>query len=101
MTPILFFVCVLESPNSPLFVMWKKISKEIISMTPIVLENEVNHRNFEISVKKLPKYAGKFYFQTALSERVRLVFYFLFIHWNTLTLRYLSHGKNFQKRPCP
>ena len=71
-------------------------------MTRIVLENEVNHRNFEISVKKWPKYGEKIYFQTALSERVRLVFYFLFIHWNTLTLRYLSHGKKkFQKRPYP
>ena len=37
------------------------------------------------------------YFQTALSERVRPVFYFLFAHWNTLTLPDFRYEKNLER----
>ena len=52
---ILLFVHTLEHPNSPLFVTWKKIPKETISMTLILFENEVNHENLEIAIKKMAK----------------------------------------------
>ena len=71
-TRILLFVHALESRNFSLCLLWKKISQEIIFMTRIVLENDVNHERFKISVKKkCPEY-GIFkkylYFQTVLSE---------------------------------
>ena len=89
---ILLFVHTLEHPNSPLFVTRKKIPQQTISMTLILFENEVNHENLEIAIKKKwprMEFLKNLYFQTALSERVRPVFYFLSIFWNTLTLLYL------------
>ena len=99
-TCILLFVHTLEHPNSPLFVTRKKISQQTISMTLILFENEVNHENLEIAIKKWTKMAflKNFYFQTALSERVRPVFYFLFAHWNTLTLPRFPIWKEFGTR---
>ena len=53
---------------------WKKISLKTIFMTLILLKNEVNHKNFEISVKKMSKiwyFEKKFYFQTAINRSLR------------------------------
>ena len=98
-TCILLFVHTLEHPNSPLFVTRKKISQQTISMTLILFEHEVNHENLEIAIKKWPKMAflKNLYFQTALSERVRPVFYFLFAHWNPLTLPDFRYEKNLER----
>ena len=99
-TCILLFVHTLEHPNSPLFVPRKKISQQTISMTLILFEHEVNHENLEIAIKKMAKNGifEIFVFQTALSERVRPVFYFLFAHWNTLTLPRFPIWKEFGTR---
>ena len=99
-TCILLFVHTLEHPNSPLFVTRKKISQQTISMTLILFEHEVNHENLEIAIKKKwprMEFLKNLYFQTALSERVRPVFYFLFAHWNPLTLPDFRYEKNLER----